>query len=177
MSLLLFFGGSGAAPSTICLWNRIDTYLQEQLTARLGAGGDYSTLTLATVAVGETLDIDHVTLPYCLVRGVDVRYDSEGVHGDTEVHFDNIQYPYVLILVSAAATAAGANSNAKELLRRVREWLRGDFWLTGLQDDDGETVVRVDVGDPSVGVEGLGGQNRGQYVGWVRMPLTIISEV
>ncbi len=101
-----------------CLWNMIDAYLVEQLTANMGASGDYTTLKLATVAVGETLDIDHVTLPYCLVRGVDVHHGEPGPHGDGAVHFDDIEYVYDIILVTDATTAATAWANAERLYSR-----------------------------------------------------------
>jgi len=175
MSLLLLFNSGGEAPVvTVCLWNRIDSSLQAQLEATLGG---YSTLAVSAVEIGETLDINHVTAPYCLIRGVDARYENESVHGDTEVHFDNILYPYDIIVLAVEDTALDAKSNAKELLRRVREWVRSDFWFANLQDDDGETVVRVEIGDPRMSVVGLGGNDRGKYAGWAIMPLTIESEV
>lgn len=181
MSLLLLFnqGGGGGPTVTICLWNRIDTYFQAQLEEHLGVGGDYSTLALAGVEVGDTFDVDHVTLPYCLVRANGVRYENIDVHGDTSRHFDGIEYPYEVFLLTAEDTPGDARTNAKELLRRVREWLRSEshFYLDGLTDDDGEHVVQLEIGEPRVGVQGLGGQNRGQYLGWAVMPLTVISEV
>lgn len=160
-----------------CLWNRIDAYLVAQLTASLGTASSYTTLKLAGVSVGETFDIDRVTLPYCLVRGVDVRYDNDGPHGDGYVHFDDIEYPYDIILVADAATEAEAKAAAKELLSRVREWVRGDFWLGGLSDDDGETVTRCELGELRTGVRGVGGQNRGRYMGWASMQLSVFSQI
>lgn len=162
---------------TTCLWNRIDAYLVAQLTTAMGAASSYTTLRLATVATGETFDIDHVTLPYCLVRGVDVRYENEGPHGDGDVHFDDIQYLYDIILVAESASEADAKSAAKELLSRVREWIRGDLWLGGLSDDDGETVTHCELGEMRTGVRGVGGQNRGRYMGWASMQLTVFSRV
>lgn len=162
---------------TTCLWNRIDAYLVAQLTANMGAASSYTTLKLAKVEAGETFDIDHVTMPYCLVRGVDVRYDNEGPHGDGDIHFDDIRYPYDIILVAEATTTALAKSYAKELLSRVREWVRSDFYLAGLVDDDGEIVRRSELGELRIGVVGTGGQNRGKYLGWASMQLTIVSEV
>jgi hypothetical protein len=159
-----------------CLWNMIDAYLVEQLTADMGAAGDYTTLQLATVAVGETLDIAHGPLPYCRGRGVDARHGEPGPHGDGYVHFDDIEYLYDIILVTDSAVAATAWADAKELYSRVREWLRGDFYLGGLSDGT-ETVTRSEIGEGHTGVRGVGGQNRGKYLGWASLQLSIFSRV
>ncbi len=58
----------------------------------------------------------------------------------------------------------------------MREWLRGDFYLGGLSDGT-EIVTRNWMSGGRLGVNGVGGQNRGKYLGWASLQLSIFSRV
>lgn len=169
-----------------CLWNDIDNFLLTTIAAELGPSGLYATLQLTPStsvwigppqAIGFTMDPDHVTWPFCLIRGETRTYGAEGPHGDGELHYDNNLYHYQLIFVTKDDTVSGCKADSSELLRRGRELLRDHIALDGLASNDGETVTQANPTEERVTVRGMNGTNQGAFVGFGVLELEIMSEL
>lgn len=162
-----------------CLWNDIDAYLAAALLEDMGPDSDYATLQIeeANIVVGESFDPDHIGLPFVMVRGLETTFEVEGPHGDGDVHYDAMTYPYQFIFAAMADTVSETKADIQELARRGRELLRGRVGLGGLTADDGETVVRVDVKGMRVELRGIGGTNQGKYVGFGVVEFDVITEI
>jgi hypothetical protein len=177
---LLTHGWIGAklTASGYALWGSIDDYLRANLLDEMGDGGDYADLTIQQAEIGEIYDPDQVAYPFLLVRGLSTSYvDSRNPHAGGTLHYDGIGYPYEVITICRAATAATATANAKELARRVREFIRTRPALGGLAATDTERVDFVRLRDVVVQIRGHGGQNGAGYVGTSFTRLIIYSGV
>lgn len=162
-----------------CLWNDIDAYLVEALTSDMGQESDYDTLQLHAngIVVGEQFDPDHVEFPFVMVRGLETGFEVEGPHGDGDVHYDDISYPYQFVFATLGETVASAKADTQELVRRGREVLRSRPGLNGITADDGETVVRVDVTGVRIELRGVVGSNQGMYIGFGVVEFDVITEI
>lgn len=170
--------GATATASGYALWDKADAYLRTELLDEMGDGGDYADLTIQQAEVGEIYDPDQVAYPFLLVRGLSTSYvDSRSPHAGGTLHYDGIGYPYEVITVCRASTGATATANAKELARRVREFIRRRPALGGLAARDAERVDYVRLRDVAIQIRGYAGQNGAGYVGTSLTRLIIYSGV
>lgn len=130
------------------LWADIDTYLQAELLAELGAAGDYTTLKVKQVLIDETLTIEDIStpviqamLPVVLVRSHHAEV-TPGAHGNGRVNIENI-YTYFVIAVAQSTGKQQAKRDAQEMRMRLREFLRTRLSFGGLTATDGEKVDKV----------------------------------
>lgn len=127
------------------LWADIDTYVEAQLLAELGAGGLYTDLLIKSVYVDEMMNYDDVSklpdLPAVLVRSYHA-VQAPGAHGGGRVNVENT-YDYIVVAATMTTGVRQAKRDVQELRRRLREFLRTRLSLGGLTADDGETVQRT----------------------------------
>jgi len=170
--------GSQATAAGYALWDKADDYLKTNLLDEMGNGGDYADLTIQQADIGEVYDPDQVSYPFLLIRGLSTNYvDSTGPHSGSTLHYDGIGYPYDIITVCVATTQATATANAKELARRVREFIRTRPALGALRSTDTERVDYVRLRDAQIQIRGYAGQGGRGYVGTSLTRLIIYSGV
>ena len=130
------------------LWADIDTYLQAELLAELGAAGTYTTLKVKQVLIDEMLTIEDIStpviqnvLPVVLVRSHHAT-QAPGPHGGGSVNVANT-YDYYAVAITLSTGKQQAKKDTQEMRRRLREFLRTRLSLGGLTALDGERVQRV----------------------------------
>lgn len=162
---------------TSCLWADIDTYLETQLLAELGAGGLYSTLVVQQVIVDDVWGLDEAiknnAFPLVLVRS-NQGTQSPGAHGGGAVRVEN-SYEYMLVGIVRASGKREAKAGAQEMRRRFREFLRTRLSLGGLTAGDGERVQKIVWGGSQLEVWGRADRDAGTYYGVAALDFKVMT--
>lgn len=158
------------------IWADFDTYLETQILAEMGEGGDYTTLLIQATDIDDAWQVDRIKklelFPFSFMRGYDMTQNLDGF-GDGEAHTEN-SYPYAWLIASKCTDRRQAKQDAQELLSRMRKFIRRRPVLNGLITTDTEALSGpIELGRCWIEVVGRLDQNVGDYYGMARLDFTI----
>lgn len=164
-------------PLPVSLWSMIDAYL-EQLFAAWAQS--YVEIAGTSIVVAEQFDPDQVVLPFLLVRGYECELaEAEPVILDGEYHISNMRYAYEFVIMAAFDTVGEAKDFGANASTSLIDALRADPTLGGLQADNGEYVLHIELDGKEIFVRGIAGQQpqAGMYSGTAVVRIDIVTEV
>lgn len=149
------------------LWADIDTYLETEVIAEMGRGGEYTTLLLQESRIDDYWQLDKIDkenkFPFAFFRGYEMTQTPDGF-GDGELHTSNT-YPYVWVCAIKATSKRQAKVQAQEMLSRMRKFMRKRPTFRGLITTDTERISVVPIGKATVEIIGRLDQTSGTFYG------------
>lgn len=155
-------------------WGAFDDALVAAVTTDLAAGGLYDSLEIEEAFVGEFVNIDRVTLPVVMVRGVTAEGRTE-IHGDGQAHGE-YTYPYLLVAYTTAESYQEAKRDGQEFIVRLRKIVARRS-LYSVQGDDGEKPTLIEPGGEFLELRGRQGQSEGRTLAVAAVEFTVKTEV